>query len=406
MSLPQFPTDVRLTREDVINQIISSIAMEELGLSHIFNAEGEKIQYVLGTLPGQISPDATIDEVLKVNDSVRNTLDSAVQNQLLLNSKLSTALSACTMKGDPGPAGPAGPAGASMLTVFNPADAPTYLAGQLVYYGGTAYIVNVNNPAGTPGTSPDYTSLQGIQGPAGPAGAAGPIGPIGPAGAAGASMLTPFSAASAPTYLAGQLVSYNGIAYVVNVNSPTGTPGASPDYTPLVSPTPAGSIVAMSSPIIGTINYTVAGLAGSVMFVGPGASSTSPTIFGTPLNLLGSDLNVALTVPRAGTITNIAADFEITASVSAATGNNHVQAQLYRAAAGSNTFNPIASTVITLQPGVPIASVNVHTSGSVAVTVPVSAGDQLLMVFSGYNDGLISLAGDITGYARASLAIS
>ena len=30
------------------NEIISSIAAEELSLSHILNAEGEKLQYVLG----------------------------------------------------------------------------------------------------------------------------------------------------------------------------------------------------------------------------------------------------------------------------------------------------------------------------------------------------------------------
>ena len=41
-----------ITREDVINQILSSIAYEELALSHILNAEAEKIEYILGILPG------------------------------------------------------------------------------------------------------------------------------------------------------------------------------------------------------------------------------------------------------------------------------------------------------------------------------------------------------------------
>jgi len=44
MSMPKFPTDTgSLTRENVINQILSSIAMEELGLSHVLNVEGEKM---------------------------------------------------------------------------------------------------------------------------------------------------------------------------------------------------------------------------------------------------------------------------------------------------------------------------------------------------------------------------
>ncbi len=50
MSLPSFPAvDPPIQREDAVNQILSSIAMEELGLSHILNAEGEKLQYILGT---------------------------------------------------------------------------------------------------------------------------------------------------------------------------------------------------------------------------------------------------------------------------------------------------------------------------------------------------------------------
>ena len=42
MSLPSFPVvNPPIEREDAVNQILSSIAMEELGLSHILNAEGE-----------------------------------------------------------------------------------------------------------------------------------------------------------------------------------------------------------------------------------------------------------------------------------------------------------------------------------------------------------------------------
>ena len=44
MSQPTFPQiDPPLSREGSLNQIIASIAMEELSLSHILNAEGEKL---------------------------------------------------------------------------------------------------------------------------------------------------------------------------------------------------------------------------------------------------------------------------------------------------------------------------------------------------------------------------
>ena len=135
MSLPSFPNvDPPIQREDAVNQILSSIAMEELGLSHILNAEGEKMQYILGTLPGLSGPAATVKDVLNANESVRSLLETAVQNQLFLKAKMQGALDAS----DPvqGPAGPTGPTG------------PT-------------------GPAG---------------GPAGPAGAPGPTGATGPAG--------------------------------------------------------------------------------------------------------------------------------------------------------------------------------------------------------------------------------
>jgi len=109
MSLPQFPIHPsNLTREEAINQIISSIAMQELGLSHILNAEGEKIQYTLGTLEGVAPPELpTIDQVLEVNKSVEQLLNAVTKQEMSLQKKLSAALSAATMQGPTGPAGPA-----------------------------------------------------------------------------------------------------------------------------------------------------------------------------------------------------------------------------------------------------------------------------------------------------------
>ena len=103
MSQPTFPQiDPPLTREGSLNEIISSIAMEELSLSHILNAEGEKLQYVLGTLPG-LDEAAALEEVLQVNQSVKDTLSSVMEQQMALSAKLSAALKAPTA---PGPAGP------------------------------------------------------------------------------------------------------------------------------------------------------------------------------------------------------------------------------------------------------------------------------------------------------------
>lgn len=103
MSLPTFPQiDPPLTREGSLNEIISSIAAEELSPSHILNAEGEKLQYVLGTLPG-LEEAAVLEEVMQVNQSVQETLSDVMEQQMLLTGKLTSAMRAPIL---PGPTGP------------------------------------------------------------------------------------------------------------------------------------------------------------------------------------------------------------------------------------------------------------------------------------------------------------
>ena len=83
--------------------IIASIAMEELALSHILNAEGEKLQYILGTLPGT-SPCACPHDVLAVNKSVTALVEAVTQNQMLLKNKLAQVLEFCPLPSPPPPA--------------------------------------------------------------------------------------------------------------------------------------------------------------------------------------------------------------------------------------------------------------------------------------------------------------
>jgi len=96
MSLPKFPEVPRdMTCRQSITQILTSIAMEEVSLSHILNAEGEKLQYILGTLDGFTPPaPPTVDQVLEVNQSVRDTLQQVAFNQMFLSAKMSEALKA------------------------------------------------------------------------------------------------------------------------------------------------------------------------------------------------------------------------------------------------------------------------------------------------------------------------
>jgi len=148
--------------------------MEELGLSHIFNAEGEKLQYVLGTGDGTTGPaePATVDDLLEVNKSVRQTLGDATRLQMLLNNKMETAMSTSTCQGSEGPPGPAGPVGPQGEQGIPGTPGPQGFDG----------LPGAPGPQGEPGPE----GPEGAQGPEGPKGADGAQGPEGPKGADGA----------------------------------------------------------------------------------------------------------------------------------------------------------------------------------------------------------------------------
>ncbi|MFC5559293.1 hypothetical protein ACFPN4_09325 [Ureibacillus thermophilus] len=92
MSMPNIPDispNIHINREDVINLLLASIALEEIGLAHIINAEGEKIQFAIQKLneaPSNLSTAAEL--ILKINASVNHTLSSAIKKELLLDQKL------------------------------------------------------------------------------------------------------------------------------------------------------------------------------------------------------------------------------------------------------------------------------------------------------------------------------
>ncbi|MDQ8055116.1 collagen-like protein [Bacillus velezensis] len=207
-NLPNITPVVTLSRDDTINLLLSSIAMEELGMAHILNAEGKKTQYAFGTIPGLTGPPSSLADILNLNESVRDTLESLMKQELLLGSKLDSISNIPTLAGPTGATGPTGPAGGPAgptgaigpagatgptgptgvtgaglqgIVAFNPLIAPTYTTGQVVLYNGSSYVANVNSPAGTPGASADYTLLAA-------AGSTGATGGIGPTGITGTSL--------------------------------------------------------------------------------------------------------------------------------------------------------------------------------------------------------------------------
>ena len=70
------------SREQAITDLIESVALQEAALSHILNAEGEKIQAVVA-MEG-----VTPEELLMVNKSVENMTNTIARLEMLLQAKL------------------------------------------------------------------------------------------------------------------------------------------------------------------------------------------------------------------------------------------------------------------------------------------------------------------------------
>lgn len=90
-NIPQIPQIPFIPTNAAVSLILVSIALEEIGLSHIINAEGEKIQSAVCALN---SGKASICDVLAVDKSVSDLLRNVIKKEVLLGLKMSEALEA------------------------------------------------------------------------------------------------------------------------------------------------------------------------------------------------------------------------------------------------------------------------------------------------------------------------
>jgi len=94
MSMPKFPEqETILSKDEALNAILTSIAMEETALSHILNAEGEKIQCAVKLMEQKKCCNGYIDmsEILRVNESVASLLEQITDLQIILKNKFRLA---------------------------------------------------------------------------------------------------------------------------------------------------------------------------------------------------------------------------------------------------------------------------------------------------------------------------
>ena len=81
------------TRPQAVTDIIESVALQETALSHILNAEGEKIQKVVAM------SDVIPEVLMAVNKSVESMVGAVSRLEMILQSKLAV-FDGCLCDGD------------------------------------------------------------------------------------------------------------------------------------------------------------------------------------------------------------------------------------------------------------------------------------------------------------------
>lgn len=81
MSMPQIEC-TNIDKCDSVSSLLQSIALEEAAISHILNAEGEKIQKVL------CMPNCDCKDILEVNKNVQDTIEKITCLETVLREKL------------------------------------------------------------------------------------------------------------------------------------------------------------------------------------------------------------------------------------------------------------------------------------------------------------------------------
>ena len=147
-----------------------------------------------------------------------NKRECCQRNRNLLNNSLT--LNDPFSRNAIGPRGPRGPAGPQGATGIPGATGATGVPGVT----GATGVPGVTGATGMPGVT-GATGIPGVTGATGIPGATG----------AGLDGVTTFDPGDAASYRLGQVVTFDGNAYIVNNTPPTGIPGFSPDYTLLVA---------------------------------------------------------------------------------------------------------------------------------------------------------------------------
>ncbi len=90
--MPQIPEEKhRPSLQETVIDLLESIALEEIAISHLLNAEAEKNQVLVSKLCHHESP-SLVNELLKCNKATSKIVDTVIIKEWLLLKKLEMVL--------------------------------------------------------------------------------------------------------------------------------------------------------------------------------------------------------------------------------------------------------------------------------------------------------------------------
>jgi len=273
---------------------------------------------------------------------------------------------------------------------------------------GTAGTTGVTGATGTAGTT-GVTGATGTAGTTGVTGATGTAGVTGVTGATGTAGVTGATGATGTAGVTGA-TGATGTAGVTGVTGATGTAGTA-GVTGATGATGSGAIIPYASGLPVALTTVLGGLLNTSSLVGFGNSATGVSVNGGIIDLTGAAgtlLNFAFSASRTGTITSLAAYFSTTAGLSLVGSTVTITAQLFRSTTPNNSFTAVPGALVTLAPPLTgILALGTISSGlTTGLSIPVAAGDRLLMVFSASVTAGLDVATTVGGYASGGLTIT
>ncbi|MEC0108533.1 exosporium glycoprotein BclB-related protein [Paenibacillus taichungensis] len=336
---------------------------------------------------------AMVDDPVQVSVWGKSSTGSLVTAHRLVSSELLGEIPSSTgATGTTGATGATGTPGATGITGATGIPGVTGATGAT----GTPGATGVTGATGTPGET-------GVTGVTGATGTAGTTGVTGATGTPGTTGVTGATGTPGTTGVTGA----TGTPGTTGVTGATGTAGA----TGATGAAGSGAIIPYASGLPVALTTVLGGLLNTSSLVGFGNNATGISVNGGIIDLTGAAgtlLNFAFSASRAGTITSLAAYFSTTAGLSLVGSTVTITAQLYHSTTPNNSFTAVPGAVVTLAPPLTgILSLGTISSGlTTGLSIPVAAGDRLLMVFSASVTAGIDVASTIAGYASGSLTIT